>query len=117
MKRVCRVSLCLSIIAVCAGCEEQPVEPSEQFELFFNSAETCYQTGCEVDFLAKEDCTRAWEMQASMPQAKTRADEIAYFQARLLLDRAYQQALERRLGQSEYSRSICGQRVSPLQPL
>lgn len=81
-----------------------------------DSASTCLRTVCSQDFAENDACQEAWKAQRNV-EARSRADTVAYYQARVSVDRAYQMALERRLGQSAYSHSTCGIPTKPLGPL
>jgi hypothetical protein len=99
-----------------AGPEDEADRLSPDMRTFLDEAIACEQTVCELDFTENETCQKAWGEQAQI-ESQTASDGIAYLQARLALNRAYEKALERRLGQSAYSHIACGVVVKPLAPL
>lgn len=111
----CGVPFALATFIV--GCDRQASEPSAAYARFFEAADSCNKSLCSTDFVTNKDCQTAWEMQTKLPPAKSKEDELAYFQGRLVIGRAYQRALEVRLGQSHQSRLFCSQKLEPLDPI
>lgn len=99
------------------GCNGRAAEPSAEHASFLEAAANCNRSLCSIDFVANKDCQTAWEMQTKVPPAESREDELAYFQGRLAISRAYQKALEARLGQSYDSQHFCAQKLEPLEPI
>ena len=115
LNKSCFGFLALAVLA--GGCVEQENNLSGEHERFKKAVDGCRRTSCTVDFLENSDCQSAWKIQTRLPPAQNRAEELAYFQGRLLLDRSYQEALEKRLGQSHRGHYVCAQKMKPLRSI
>ncbi len=111
---------CLVIVALLTltGCAKEPPPLNENLDDFAEAARTCLDTVCSTDFAANGSCQRALKLQSEVkindPKGAYSDGSIEFLQGRIVLEKAYSKDLERRLGASAMSHTVCGMAIVPL---
>lgn len=108
----------LAALLTVTGCAQEPPPSNENLDAFSEAARTCLDTVCGTNFSANGSCQRALKLQSSVtindPKGAYSDGLIEFLQGRIVLEKAYSKDLERRLGASAMSDTVCGMAVVPL---